>query len=238
MTDNPEWDAIARVTEPVAQATIDEVNEILFAPDPSPTTLAQTEVCVILGSRNCGYKAHRAAELFGAKPGVMFVACGANVSTTGIPEAELIQGILIERGVDVSRVLIDEHSTKTAGNLLHAERLIAEKVADPRELTITIVSSGFHRRHVFASLPSSLAHVSYVSAQGPHTSKDTWHTNAMGRAVILHELRRPGLGLVRVGEITAGTAVAHSAQATQNSRHGRASSWPKGMGSRQRPQIP
>jgi intracellular sulfur oxidation DsrE/DsrF family protein len=193
---NPEWDAIGRVSEPVAQATIDEVNEILFAPDPSPITLARVEVCVVLGSRNCGYKAQRAAELFGANQGVVFVACGANVSAMGIPEAELIQGILVDSGISASRVLIDEHSTKTASNLLHAERLIAERVADPRSLNIAIISSGFHRRHVFASLPISLAHVIYVSATGPRTGRDTWHTNAMGRAVILHELKRPGLGLV------------------------------------------
>lgn len=188
-----EWDAIERVDLPVPSAVIDEVNAILFAPDPSPSELAQVEVCVILGSRNCGYKAHRAADLFAARPEVVFVACGANLSASGVPEAELIRGILFERGVADDRVLIDEHSTNTAGNLFHAERLISEQGADPRSRVIAIVSSGFHRRHVFAHLPPALAHALYVSATGPSTGPHTWHTNAMGRAIILHELERPAL---------------------------------------------
>lgn len=190
---DPAWDAIGDADRPLPRSTIDEVTAILFAPDPPPSVLAEVEVCVVLGSRDCGYKAERAAQLFGAIEGMLFVACGANLSSSGQPEAELIRDILLASGVDERRVLIDEHSTNTAGNLFHADRLIADRAADPGTLRIAILSSGFHRRHVLASLPASLAHSVYVSATGPRAGRLTWHTNPLGRAVILHELRRPGL---------------------------------------------
>ena len=191
MTYNAAWDVIGQPGVPIARSIITDVNSILFSPDPAPSELARVEFCVILGSRNCGYKARRAAELFGANESVVFIACGANLTENGLPEAELLTSILLERGIAADRIVIDEHSTNTAGNLFHAERLLSERGADPRSAAITILSSGFHRRHVFASLPPALAHASYVSAMGPHTGPETWHTNALGRAVILHELQRP-----------------------------------------------
>ncbi len=190
---NPAWNAIGDVDAPLSLALIDEVNAVLFAPDPPASVLADVEVCVVLGSRNCAYKAERAAELFGARPNVIFVACGANLASNGVPEAEVIQAVLMRHGVADDRVLIDEHSTNTPGNLIHAERLIAERLGDPSTVPVAIVSSGFHRRHVYASLPLSLQHAAYVSATGPLAGPDSWHTNAMGRGIILHELQRPSL---------------------------------------------
>lgn len=185
-----EWNVIGRLGATLTPEMIDEVTGILYAPDPASDILDRTEICVVLGSRNCGYKAERAAELFGSTPGVRFVACGANLSVSGQPEAELIRDILRDRGVAEDRVLIDEHSTNTAGNLYYAEQLIAEHVGDPGAINIAIISSGFHRLHVLASLPPALAHAEYVSAVGPLAGPDTWHTNPLGRAVILHELKR------------------------------------------------
>lgn len=188
---DPAWSQIGFVDEPVSRAVIDEVTEILFAPDPHPQELDRVDVCLVLGSRNCGYKAERAADLFGHNERVTFVACGANLGSNGQPEAELIRDILLARGIAAARVLIDEHSTNTVGNLTHAERIITEQVAEPRTLNIAVLSSGFHRLHVLASLPPSLAHAIYINAAGPSTGRDTWHTNPLGRAIILHELRRP-----------------------------------------------
>ncbi len=187
----PAWDVIGRLEQPVPQATIDEVNGILFTQDPPQSALAEIEVCVVLGSRNCEYKARRAAELFGANERVVFVACGANPTLSGPPEAELIRAILLTEGIAQERVLLDEHSTNTVENLRHAERLIATRIAEPRSKRIAILSSGFHRLHVLASLPPSLAHALYVSATGPFSGPETWHTNPMGRGIILHELTRP-----------------------------------------------
>lgn len=192
MTTSTIWDPIGRSDQPVPATMVAAVNDILFAADPSPADLAGVEVCIVLGSRNCAYKADRAAELFAADPGVRFVACGANPSATGQPEAELIRDVLLARGVGADRVLIDEHSTNTIENLRHAEALIGELIGPPERQSVAVLSSGFHRRHVVANLPASLAHALYISATGLHSGPDTWHTNAYGRAVILHELHRPG----------------------------------------------
>lgn len=191
VTFDPAWNQIGLVDEPISRTVIDEVTEILFAPDPPQHELDRVDYCLVLGSRNCGYKAERAADLFGYNERVTFVACGANLSLSGQPEAELIREILLERGVAAERVLVDEHSTNTLGNLTHAERIINEHMVDPRSQSIAVLSSGFHRLHVLASLPSSLLHAIYVNATGPSTGRDTWHTNPQGRAIILHELRRP-----------------------------------------------
>lgn len=191
MTDRAPWGVIRQFDRPVPSTMVEEVNRILFAPDPPLHQLAEVEICVVLGSRNCEYKAHYAARLFADRPQLLFVACGANATLSGMPEAELIRGVLLDHGVSVDQILIDEHSTNTAGNLLHAERLIGERGIDPRGTTIAIVSSGFHRRHVVANLGPMLAHALYLSAIGPNTGPETWHTSAMGRAVIHHELMRP-----------------------------------------------
>lgn len=204
---DPAWEAIGDFDQPLPQALIDEVTAVLFAPDPPPEDLAEVDICVVLGSRNCGYKAERAAELFGENPQVTFVACGANTSISGLPEAELIREVLLDKGVSDERVIIDEHSTNTGGNLHYAEQLIETRVGDPRRQNIAILSSGFHRLHVGASLPPALAHAIYVNATGPLAGRDTWHTNRLGRAVILHELKREGFARVgrfgRVGRQTA-----------------------------------
>lgn len=188
----PEWSLIGDMSQPVAQATINGVTDLLFAPDPPLRQLAQVDVCLVLGSRNCAYKAHRAADLFGENTNVMFVACGANIAVTGHPEAKLIRDVLGERGVSAERVILEEYSTNTGGNLLHAERLITERLGDPRMKRIAVLSSGFHRLHVLASLPPALLHAMFLTASGPFANRDTWHTNKLGRAVILHELMRPG----------------------------------------------
>jgi len=192
MSFNPSWAVIGRTDHPIPDPIVAEVTRLLFSADPPEHSLESVEVCIVLGSRDCGYKAHRAAELFGANPNVVFVACGANESVRGQPEAELIREVLLTRGIAPARVLIDEHSTNTIENLWHAERLIADRIGDPGDKKVAVLSSGFHRRHVIASLPRSLAHACYVSAAGPHSGPDTWHTNDVGRRVVLHELMRPG----------------------------------------------
>lgn len=189
---NPEWHLIGDIEQPIPKPMIDEVTDLLFAPDPPQRTLAQVEVCLVLGSRNCAYKAHRAAELFAERSNVMFVTCGANTAVTGQPEAVLIRDVLAQRGIAPERIILEEQSTNTGGNLHQAERLIAERLGDPRMKRVAVVSSGFHRLHVLASLPPSLFHSTFITASGPLANRDTWHTNQLGRAVILHELMRPG----------------------------------------------
>lgn len=192
MTFRPEWHLIGDIEQPIPQPMIDEVTELLFAPDPPHRTLTQVEVCLVLGSRNCAYKAHRAAELFAERSNIIFVACGANTAVTGQSEAALIRDVLMQRGVAPERIIPEEQSTNTGGNLHHAERLITERLGDPRMKRVAVVSSGFHRLHVLASLPPSLLHATFLTASGPLANRDTWHTNQLGRAVILHELMRPG----------------------------------------------
>lgn len=193
MSFNPAWEAIGEFDRSVPRAIINEINEVLFAPDPHPEALAQTDVCIVLGSRNCGYKAQRAIELFGSNERVLFIACGANLALSGQPESAHISSILRAYGVDEARVIIDEHSTNTQENLLHADRLLAEHGITPSERQIAVVSSGFHRLHVLANLPLTLSHAMYVSATGPTAGRESWHKNPLGRAVVLHELKRPGL---------------------------------------------
>lgn len=198
MSFQPAWHSLSDYQKRIAPEVINEVTEVLLAPDPAPEELSQVEICVILGSKNCGYKAERAAELFGANRDVIFVACGANLALNGKPEATVIRDTLIENGVLEDRIFIEEHSKNTGGNLYHAEQLITGKISDPRTRNLAVLSSWFHRLHVIANLPDSLQHARFINAFGPSTGPDTWHTNQMGRAIILHELLRPGLRVTPV----------------------------------------
>lgn len=191
MNFNPDWDIIQRFDEPIPCTVIDEVTDVLFSPDPPGHVIEKAEICIILGSRNCGYKAKRAFDLFGVNPNFLYIACGANTTESGSTEAEHIRKVLIANGVSPESVLIEGNSKNTSENLLNAEQLIVDGVGEPSKNNIVIVSSWFHRLHVLASLPKSLDHASFVGASGPFAGKDTWHSNPLGRGVVFHELMRP-----------------------------------------------
>lgn len=190
----PKWSAIGRLDSPVPERLVAEAARLLFAPDPSASELAAIDICMVLGSRNCGYKAERAADLFAEREEVKFVACGGRTSAKGDLEAELIRDVLVFRGVAPERILVDEHSLDTAGNLVHGLDLIRRHLERPADKRIAIVSSWFHRRHVFNNLPKDLGQALFVNAHGPLAGRGSWHLNSTGRLVILHELMRPTVG--------------------------------------------
>jgi hypothetical protein len=187
---------IRRYGEPVPVEAVAQANATLFAPDPTPAELANVRVCVVLGSGNCAYRAEHAAAAFAGRRDVVFVACGAPTTASGLTEACLIAETLAALGVSDDRILVEELSSNTRENLAEAERLVIGSAGGTSgvvrggigEGQVAIVSAGFHRRRVLQSLPSTFAGAVFINAFGPRTSPDNWHLSPYGRKVIGDEL--------------------------------------------------
>lgn len=81
-----------------------------------------------------------AAEYALANPDTLVIASGGQGEDEGISEAECIRRGLVARGVPEERILLESLSTSTRENL----RFSLEKLENPNELSIGVVTNNFH----------------------------------------------------------------------------------------------
>lgn len=185
---NEEWNTITSADFSPSKLLISEINGLLFEHRAHHNRILKTKACIILGSTQCSYRALQTLEIFAGNDTVTFLACGGSTAFNEMTEARLIASLLLDHGVDESRILIDEHSSNTHENLVHAAELIEGHFRDAFELEIAIVSAAFHRRRVMSLLPPSLSHAFFVNTYGPNTRPDNWYLNEIGRRTIFAEL--------------------------------------------------
>lgn len=112
----------------------------------------QPEVLVILGCqvRSDGPsillrdRLDTALDYLEAHPETVVVASGAQGAGEPVTEARAMADYLAERGVDRSRILLEEESFNTFQNLFYTRALLEEQGYTPSETGIMIVSNGFH----------------------------------------------------------------------------------------------
>lgn len=161
----------------------------------APALPERIDVCVILGSRNCGYRVRRAFD-FCEAAGPRYVVSGGGRMEGGETEAAFMQARLRELGVAEARIAAEDASRCTEENLRCSLPLI-EAAAGGRAANVVLVTAGFHvvrtlalARRVFAGREGALARVFALPAYGPNTRPESWHLNATGRAVIAAELEK------------------------------------------------
>lgn len=100
-------------------------------------------VCVILGSRNCGYRVRQAfSECERQSAG--YVVAGGALMESGETEAAFMRARLLKLGVSELRIRMDESSFNTAEDLRHPLPLI-EALANTDEVcNVVLVTGGFH----------------------------------------------------------------------------------------------
>ena len=81
-----------------------------------------------------------AAEYALANPDTLVIASGGQGEDEGISEAECIRRGLVARGIPEERILLESLSTSTRENL----RFSLEKLENPDELSIGVVTNNFH----------------------------------------------------------------------------------------------
>ena len=79
-----------------------------------------------------------AADYLAGHPDVMALCIGAGGAGETLSEAECIRQGLLSRGIDGSRLLLEEHSATTVENLRFAREML------PEDASVTVVTNDFH----------------------------------------------------------------------------------------------
>lgn len=93
-------------------------------------------------------------------PDTMVIASGGKGSGQQVSEAECIANLLIEKGIEPERILLEEQSATTVENLSYAYEMIADKNS-----SIGVVTSDFHvARACFIARNQGFLEVSGIAA--------------------------------------------------------------------------
>lgn len=173
------------------------VNRILFgdfADDGNPA-----DVLIVLGSRNCRYRAEKALEVGGRNSKTVYVVSGGNSHLDGPEsEAEFMRNRLLAGGIPQERIVIEDRSRNTTENLVFSmervDRLSAAGVLPSSPCRIGIVSGGFHlprvRELAGEILGERAKSVRVIPAYGPHSGRDTWFKHPSFVQSALAEIRK------------------------------------------------
>lgn len=85
------------------------------------------------------YRLDRAYDYLCEYPDTIAIVSGGQGSNEPLPEAEVMSSYLVSRGIDPSRILIEDQSTNTIENIKNSFKLV-----DPKSTRIGIVTSNFH----------------------------------------------------------------------------------------------
>ena len=180
-----------------------QINQMVFG---GPYDMnAPVDVLVILGSRNCAYKADAAVEIGKKNPGMKYIVSGGNpVQDKSCSEAEFLYDRLRERGVAASDICIENRARFTRQNLEFAALILRELQAEGklpgregRRLRVGFLTGGFHIPRARCLQEEILAgddwEVVWFPAYGAHTRPESWFENPTGRNIVLSELRKTAL---------------------------------------------
>lgn len=186
---------LSALTDPsfeVSPIALGHINGFLF-PSYAPLP-AQVDACLILGSRNCGYRVAAALNYHPQQP-IHYIVSGGGLIENGATEADFMAAKLTNEGIAPEHILIESSSRCTVDNLRHARNLFPALPVEQSDLRLILVTAGFHLRRtltlaqsVFSDLPR--LQIFPLPAYGPHTSPDNWHRNEMGRRIIADELAK------------------------------------------------
>ena len=176
------------------------INKLIFG-EPYDVDAA-VDVLIVLGSRNCGYKAERAYEIGRSNPEMKYIVSGANIHKDGIyTEAEYMAEYLRSRGIPEKQIYLENRARNTKQNLLFTSGIIHQLKIDAKvkggaytPLRVGIVTSGFHilRTKLLVAENDVFTNdiVKYFPAYGPTTHIDSWYDDPIGREVVLQEFRK------------------------------------------------
>lgn len=172
--------------------TLPKINRLLFG---TPDDIGgRYDIIIVLGSRNCGYRAEKAFEIAGKDKETVYLVTGGNMHRDGMhTEAGFMAEYLLSQGVEEDRIMIEDKAENTFRNLeLSAEMIEEASFAEsPR---IGIVTAGFHipRTKVMLSrIPwYEDKNIVFIPAYGEHTAPDNWYSDPAGKSICLSEIAK------------------------------------------------
>ena len=182
------------------EENLPEINQLIFG-GPYDRD-APIDVLVILGSRNCAYKAEAAFEIGKRNPGLRYIVSGANpVQYKSCSEAEFLFGHLQKQGVDASDIYLESRAHYTKQNLEFSSLIIRRLQEDGKlpgreggRLRVGFLTGGFHIPRASLIAEEITAEddweIRWFPAYGTHTRPESWFENPTGRDIILAELRK------------------------------------------------
>ena len=181
------------------EENLHKINKLLFGE--ADDIGGRYDVLIVLGSRNCGYRAERALEIVGKDIKTVFVVTGGNTHKNGRQtEADFMAGFLRSHGIAEHRILIEDRAENTFRNLELSAEIIKEAAGTglvPKSgtgLRIGIVTAGFHvprTRRMAASIAwYADQDVVFIPAYGEHTRPDNWYDDPVGRSIGLSEIAK------------------------------------------------
>ena len=88
-----------------------------------------------------------AADYLLAHPSVQVVVSGGQGADERVSEAEAMRRVLVDRGVDEDRILVEDRSTSTLENLTFSEELLSQHGLGT---SVIVVSEGYHMHRALA----------------------------------------------------------------------------------------
>lgn len=181
------------------EENLPKINRLLFG-EPDDTD-GHYDCLIVLGSRNCGYRAEKAFEIAGDDPDTLFIVTGGNMHKDGEhTEAGFMAELLKERGVPGDRIIIEDLAENTFRNLEISAKEIEKCVnsgtlpGPSEDLRIGIVTAGFHipRTRMMAEDISWYdgKDLVFIPAYGEHTRPDNWYSDPQGRNIGLSEIAK------------------------------------------------
>lgn len=181
------------------EENLPKINRLLFG-DPDDTD-GHYDCLIVLGSRNCGYRAERAFEIAGGATDTLFILTGGNMHKDGVhTEAGFMAELLKKHGVSADRIIIEDKAENTFRNLEISaweieKNVDSGKLSKPYEsLRIGIVTAGFHiprTRMMAADIPwYDDKDLVFIPAYGEHTRPDNWYSDPQGRNIGLSEIAK------------------------------------------------
>lgn len=185
---NPRWEQLLRQQTP-DEEIVHELTALFF----SRYRVLPThpfDYCIILGSRDCGYRATHGLHLWRANPDIHFIVSGGNRARSGAPEHAHLHDILREGGVPAGQIHRERLARDTRENLLYSFPMLPAGAGSGT--AIAIVTASFHCLRT-SLLLADIDHPAHPSAQlvgvdSPNAGTFNWFRNAKGRQVIFDEL--------------------------------------------------
>ena len=162
-----------------------KINDLLYTADAHNKQLTY-DCVIILGSRSCDYRVQTALKV----KANFYICSGGNYTIyrdsddNPILEADFLKSHLLEAGIEESRIIVESNSHYTYQNLVNCKKYIAD------DMTIGVVTAGFHAERVRRILDEVGYSAKIIPAYGPNTSPENWFLNDTGIAVIREELKK------------------------------------------------
>ena len=172
------------------------INKMIFGDQAAVS--GEYDVIIVLGSRNCGYRAEAALAAGQNNPQTIYVVTGGNMHADGVhTEAGFMADYLKSRGISDEKIQVEDQAENTFRNLELSTGIIdgiKPALSDPR---IGVVTAAFHIQRTAKMIERISWYndkdVTLIPAYGEHTRPDNWYTNSYGRHACLSEIAKRAL---------------------------------------------